>query len=278
MQRHKALEGSPSLIHGLSGEQADASEDGTLNKIGNGSRRKKLRVLTSKTKVKTKRLFRVEDEGSTSESAESNDHGVMQSLEHDPAFSHDKLHKQKRRKDGGTAYKPLNALESIATAVVHPVDAIKSKATKSTAGQLSKVDRPYISRRDDLDFLEAHDNLNHAESSRSSKQGMSDSEGDTATSAYREKIKEMQKHRESLRAAMTTSRYVRRVRVVPKRHMVFPDSDFFMKKDCDGDHFDWMSWLGYVSLHTFQESRRIATDFHAEFDILYSGLLHTIHR
>lgn len=264
MQRfheNEALQGfdakSPTVTHDddscaqiprLLSEQADASDHESKTTTEGGTKRKKLKALTSKTKAKTKKLLRIEQRESTGEGSDSEDHGVLQNIARDPAFSHNKLYKQKRWNDGGTAYRPLGALESIATTVVHPKRAIKSKATRTTAGQLSKAERPFISKKADLEFLQAHDRLSHAESSRSSRQVTSDSEVDDVTTGYREKIKEMQEHRESLRAAWTTSRHVQRVRVVPKRHMEYPDRKFFTRKDSEGEHFDWLSWLGYVRL------------------------------
>ena len=232
----------------LSCEQADASDHENNSRTEGRMKRKKLKALTSKTKAKTKKLLRIDERESTGEGSDSEDHGPLQNIARDPAFSHNELYKQKRWHDRGTAYRPLGALESIATTVVHPKRAIKSKVTRTTAGQLSKAERPFISKKADLEFLEAHDRLSHAESSRPSRQVTSDSEIDDVTTGYREKIKEMKEHRESLRAAWTTSRHVQRVRVVPKRHMEYPDRKFFTRQDSEGEHFDWLSWLGYVRL------------------------------
>ncbi|KAL2047929.1 hypothetical protein ABVK25_011198 [Lepraria finkii] len=47
----------------------------------------------------------------------------------------------------------------------------------------------------------------------------------------------MEVHRESLRAAWTTRRHVRRVRVVPKRYVERDDGGNFVR-------YDWLGWLG----------------------------------
>lgn len=232
----------------LSGEPADASENEIIDGGEGRIKREKIRALTRKTKAKTKKFLRIGDGGSADEGRESGSHGFLRNIEHDPAFIHDQLYKHKRTNESGTTSRPLEALESIATTVLHPKKALKGKATRTTAGQLSKAERPFISQKADLEFLEAHDNLHHAESSRSSRQAAFDSEGDDVTIGYRERIEEMQNHRESLRVAWTTSKHVRRVRVVPKRHVEFPDNDYFTRKDMDGEHFDWLKWLGYVQL------------------------------
>ena len=261
----------------LSSEQADASDNGSINRVEGGTKRQKLRALTSKTKAKTKKLLRIEDRESNDEGSDSQEHGVLRNLECDPAFSHNQLYKQKRWSDGKTAYRPLGALESIATTVIHPKKAVKSKATRTTAGQLSKAERPFLSKRADLEFLEAHDNLYRAESSKSSRQVTSESEDDDLTVGYREMVKDMQAHRESLRAAWTTSRHVRRVRVVPKRHIEYRDRKFFTKKDSEGEHIDWLSWLGYVKPQVSKVGRS-PTDSHADSSLRYPGLLYTVHR
>ena len=258
MQRHEEVTAYPavvsccedSLVPRLSGEQADAPANGILNRMDGGAKRKKLRAFTNKTKAKTKKFLKFEDGELTSEGSVNEDHGILQNLERDPAFNQNEFSKQKRWHDGGTSHRSMGTLGSIATTVAHPVKAIKSKATRTTAGQLSKVERPFISQKADLEFLEAHDKLYNVESSRSSNQATSDSEGDNVVMANRERIKEMQEHRESLRVAWTTSKHVRRVRVVPKRQMEFPDNDSFIRKDSDGKHFDWLSWLGYVGLQS----------------------------
>ncbi len=247
-------------IFRLSGEQADSSDHGVANGMEGGAKRRKLRALASKTKAKTKKLLRTEDGESEDEGSHGEGHGVLGNLERDPAFNHNKLYKQKRRDDRGSSNKPVGALESIANTVIRPKSAIKSKATRTTAGQLAKAERPFISQNADLELLEAHDSLHHAETSRLPKQATSDSEGEDVTIGCRERVKELQEQRESLRAAWTTSRHVRRVRVVPKRHMDFPDNDSFTRKDANGEHFDWLSWLGYVQLAISRISRS-CTDF-----------------
>ena len=99
-----------------------------------------------------------------------------------------------------------------------------------------------------MEFLQAHDNLKRAESTSSSKQGTSDEERNSLLGGHRDKIREIEEHRESLRAAWTTSRHVRRARVVPKRHINFPNNEYFLKKNERGElvGYDWLKWLGYV--------------------------------
>ncbi len=230
-------------------EYGGSSDDSSLDKMPAQSKRKRLSGLTSRTKAKTKKLLKIKSaDGNASEPEED---GVLEELEHNPAFATSKLEKRKRFKPGKKAGRALDTVQALGKAVIHPKNGIKRGATRTTAGQLSKVDRPYLSRKADLDFLEAHDNLQRAECGASSRQGTSDEERDELdgiVDSHRDKINEMEAHRESLKAAWVTSRHVRRVRVVPKRHINFPDNEFFIERNDRGEivRYDWLYWLGYV--------------------------------
>lgn len=234
---------------GIGGRQDGVSEDESVNKGPGLSKRERLSNLKSITKAKTKRLFKVDGPAADDES-EFEDDGGFKNIEHDPAFHTEDLVKEKRFRQGKTADKTLGHIKSLGKAVVHPVDSIKSKATRTTAGQLSKADRPYLSETADEDYLQAHENLKRAESSSSSKGGSSDKEHESNVSEHRDKLREIEAHRESLRAAWTTSHHVRRVRVVPKRQIELPSNDYFVQRDGSGDilYRDWLKWLGYVRL------------------------------
>lgn len=118
------------------------------------------------------------------------------------------------------------------------------------------AERPYLGPESDLEFLQAHDNLKHAESSRSSEQGTSDDESNAAVRSHKERFHEIEAHRESLCAAWTTSRHVRRVRVVPKRHIGRPQNEDFARRDEHGKlvRYDLLRWLGHVSVRPPQRS------------------------
>ena len=226
-----------------------SSDDGSIDQMPDSSKQKRFSGLTSRTKTKTKKIFKMK--GGHDGRPDSEDEEPLGSLEHNPAFNPSDLRKRRRFRPSKTADKALGTMQTIGNAVLHPKDAIKRGATRTTAGQLSKAERPYLSRKADLEFLQAHDNLKQAESSGSSKQVTSDEEQDPLVSSQRDKIKEMEAHRESLRAAWTTSRHVRRVRVVPKRHIKFPENESFVERDEHGNfvRYDWLTWLGYVCFH-----------------------------
>lgn len=262
----------------LVAEQSDTSDDGGIHGSRSPTKTKRLRILAQKTKMKTKRLLKSEDGGSTIEEGEDEKDPIAGCLDGDPAFNTRKLYRKKRLSVGGTADKALGAIQSIATSVVHPKQALKSKATKTTAGQLSKVERPYLSRKADLDFLDAHDNLNHAESTRSSRQAKSDDERDVISKDLQGKIEEMEAHRQSLRAAWTTTRHVSRVRVVPKRNIDFSSNEIFISMDNNRKHFDWLKWLGYVIFHFPILTILVVERVHTENTFLYSRLQRTVYR
>ena len=224
------------------------------------SKRKRLSGLTSRTKAKTKKILRIK---STNDGdSESEEDGPLGTLEHNPAFNPSVLQKRRHFRPGKTAGKAIGAIQTIGNAVVHPKHAITQGATRTAAGQLSKAERPYLSQKSNLELLQAHDDLQQAESTSSSRQVTSDEEQDTLVASRRERIKEMEAHRESLQAAWTTSRHVRRVRVVPKRHIKFPDKEYFVERDENGNvlGYDWLSWLGYVRLYVLRHVGKVLMD------------------
>lgn len=175
---------------------------------------------------------------------------VWSPIEHDPAFNTCMLDQQKSANAKVSITKARETFRSIATAVVHPKDSVKSKATKTTAGKLSNTQRPYLSQEADLDFLNAHNDLDRAYSSRSLRRGTSDGEEDSLTNDRKSKIEEMEAHRESLRVAWITSRHVSRVRVVPKRQIKFPSTSYFTKGEVQWHlvQSELLKWLGHVWL------------------------------
>ena len=227
-------------------QASDSSDDGSIDKIAGSTKRKRSSGLTSRTKAKTKKILKMK--GTTDDQSDSEEEGPLSILEHNPAFNSTELRKRRRFRPGKTAEKALGTMQSVGRVFVHPKDTIKKGATRTTAGQLSKAERPYLSQKANLDFLQAHDDLKQAESTSSSKQATSDEEQDNSIVSQRDKIKEMEEHRESLRVAWITSRHVRRVRVVPKKHINFPKDEYFIERDEREQviRYNWLKWLGYV--------------------------------
>ena len=224
--------------------QTSTSDNGSMEKMPGPMTRKRLSGLTGRTKAKTKKLLKLNG-AQADEHSENKEEDPLEHVEHNPAFNSSRLIKKKRFRPAKTTHKTLGAIQSIGSAIVHPVQSAKSTATRTTASQLSKTERPFLSQKADIEYLQAHDNFKRVESISSSKQGMLDEEQES----HRDKIREMEEHRENLHAAWTTSRHV--VRVVAKRRIDFPDNEYFVERDEHGDfvRYEWLKWLGYVILH-----------------------------
>lgn len=223
-------------------------ERGSTHDLELCAKMQRLRVISSKTKEKTMRILHVDGGGSSDTGAMSEESDALSILERDPAFNPHMLNQQKPTNTNVSTSKARETLRSIVTAVVHPKESLKSKAAKTTAGKLSNAERPYLSQEADIDFLNAHKDLDRAYLTRPSRKGTSDGEEDPLTNDCKGKVQEMEAHRESLRVAWMTSRHVSRVRVVPKRLIKFPSPSYFTKGDISGHLFraEFLKWLGHV--------------------------------
>ena len=214
-----------------------------------------LRNLTTQTKAKTKRLLNVDSVSYLKNESGFEDQEALHSIRDDPAFNPSKLASQRTFPTRGKTEKTIDILQSIGTSVIHPKRTVITKIKKTTAGNLSTVQRPHLSQKADLEFLEAHENLSRAQSTSSSRQTTSGDEDeeweDPATAKYRDKVVQLEAHRESLRVAWTTD-HIERVRVVPKRHIEFPEPESFIERDEKGSQtrYKWEKWLGYVCAGT----------------------------
>ena len=229
------------------------SDDGSIDRL-TLSKTQRLSGLRSRVKAKTKKLLNV-DSTAASRDSKDRDESFLNNIKHDPAFNPRQLSKQKQTSPTTATRKTKDVVKTIGSTVTHPKDAIKATITRTTAGQLSKTERPYLSKGADLDYLEVHDKLRRMESSSSSRKGISDEEQDAIVDNHKDKLREMEAHRESLRAAWTTSRHVRRVRVVPKRHINLPENEYFTERDANGRfvRYDWLRWLGYNLIYYTQD-------------------------
>ena len=225
------------------GIHAGQTSDGMLQLASTTA---KLRGVGHKAKDKAKRLLSVNDT-----KVLPGDGEVLKSIRRDPAFSPGSLKDTQRRTERESATSAAAILRSAGSVIAHPIAAAKSKATRATAGKLAKVQRPFLSKDADLGFLEAHDELHRVESTRTSKHATSDDDRDSFVEEQKEKIEQLKAQRESLRVAWTTTRFVTRVRVVPKRHFDFPKRAAFVKDAGEKKiwaRYDWLKWMGHVRL------------------------------
>ena len=251
-------------------EDAEDSDEATQKRP---STRTKLRSLRKKTKARTKKIFTLSAGNATDDKNDAIDTTeALKNIENDPAFNPTKLSKQTTNPSLSSGRSPLDksagALKFIAKSVIHPKDAIKHKATTTTAAKLSAVQKPHVSQKADLEFLEAHDSLSRAQSSQASRQASrrmtsDEEEEDEETTRCRNKVEMLEAHRESIRVAWTTG-HIDRVRVVPKRHFEFPKREAFVERDEKGEvvRYRWEKWLGHVLVYYTQDfSAQYIDDF-----------------
>jgi len=209
--------------------------------------RLKLQNLKNAAKEKTKRALKIEslEEDGTKTPYEA----AVEELDNSPAFNSDKFLNRARIGPAGLPDKVIAAVQGTADIIISPKTAIKTRATRKAAGKLAKS-RPYLSRKADLDFLEAHDDLHRLEGERS---GGNDEETgariDEDVNQVEDRINDMELTRQSMRVAWVTARHVQRVRVVDAiPPPPFPDIKFFEKSDaCGYPEFQWGRWIAYVS-------------------------------
>lgn len=213
------------------------------------SRSKMLQKFASITRKATKRLSIITGPLAGPQNTQPEADLTPHVLEVDAAFNLSRLNTE-HRSEKDTAVKIQANFHTVAAAIANPKRAIKGKATRSTAGRLSRIERPYLSKDMDMDLIEAHDDLSLAQSTPSTIRLTSRVSQELGNDNYRERIERLEAQRESLRAAYTTGRLVQRVRVVPKRHLDFPRDNHSvernLQRECVG--YDWLKWIGYVSV------------------------------
>lgn len=226
------------------------------------SKMSKIHSLTSQTKAKTKALLHID--GSAILGAERDQpYDDLSIIQDDPAFNPSSAMPEFQRKDGHKSHGPvdrtLDGLQSLATTILHPKRAVKTKSARTAASQLSSIQRSQLSQKEDLELLEAHEALSQAESRGSSGSLTDDEEEDEdkngLVDGLQNKIVELETRRESLRVAWTTS-HIDRVRVVSRRYLDFPSKEAFLERDTHGKIilYKWEKWLGYVCSNILAET------------------------
>lgn len=239
--------------HGFSSSgSSNISESSQATPI---TRKNKLEKLARKTRQATKRLFVSGHQQHEHQDLTRQSDPATRVLQQDPAFNPAKLDCNHQNKHGLTAKVQTN-LQTVAAAILHPKEEAKGKATRSTAGRLSRIERPYISKDMDIELLEAHDSLSRAQSAASSDQILPEEGPESLDAGLKEKVEELEAQRESLRVAHTLKRHVQRVRVVPKRHIDSPKNEDFVEQNDDGRHvgYDWLKWIGHVGIPSWLDN------------------------
>lgn len=202
--------------------------------------------LKTRAKRKAKHILHIE----SSSDEDDEYHAAINELDNSPAFNTSKFLNRARIGTSGLRGKAVDLVQGTADAILNPKEAIKTRATKKTAGSLAKS-RPFLSRKADLEFLEAHDNLERAEERR--RDGTDDEDNAARRKASvdgcEERVESLERARQNMRVAWITARHVQRVRVVDSIPPApFPDDSFFEQEDdCGFLEFNWGKWIAYVS-------------------------------
>lgn len=203
------------------------------------SRRERIRSLRQKTKSKAKKLLNL---GSpNSHEADDDGYGQLEpDLEDDPAFNPTQLDRMANPVSQRASEQKMGPLHRVLKTVSHPKDAIKSAATKTTAGILSTVVDFHTSERADFTFLQTHCDVARGDDANDFP--------DPSSDGYLNTTRKLESHRESIRVAWITSAHVDRVRVVPRRQMKCPELSAYKKYNEDGVcvGYEWRKWLGAV--------------------------------
>ncbi|KAI9676426.1 MAG: hypothetical protein M1817_000583 [Caeruleum heppii] len=256
---------SPDRMHAnpASANDGSSSPDIQNEAVDTTPKQSRLGDLKRKTKARTKKLLKREDVGVADSTPVQDGEIRVQSIEEDPAFNPSKLVRQGRSGPGTLMEKTKGSLHAAAYAIAHPRQNAKSQATKTTAGQLSKAEHPYLTQKADLDFLRAHTELDEAELSPCATW----EEREDRVEGKRKLVDELEDRRQSLQVAWTTRRHVQRVRVVPKRHLEYPRRQAFVERDATGAYvrFQWENWIGHILLWYTQD---FSTQYVDDFDQL----------
>lgn len=211
------------------------------------SKRQRVKEIGHEAKVKTKRLLSRHHapEHVQAEDDDGEYDDPYENIQDNPAFDPSQLVSKKKWTVEATADRALGSIVAGAKAIAHPTDAAKRKA----ASKVAVEDRPYLSREADLEFLNAHADLDTAKSH--------DNPGSSNTEEVRQgkdNVEALEELRRSRKVAWTTSHHMRRLLVVPKREIDTPKKDQFRVRDerSGREKFDWQSYYSALNKHALQ--------------------------
>jgi hypothetical protein len=234
------------ILHGSGSDSENSIAPSTAE---SPSKRIRLRGLAKRAKQKTKGVLNpgnTPDSGQESEVEEGD-------LFADPAFNPAIiLNGEPAQPRLPPATNTKDKLKAAADVVAHPRRTIRNKVTRTAAGKISTVQRPFLSGNHDRDLLAAHDELNEATSSHSSDCGGESAGWESDEYQARQKVEKVEKARENAKIAWAIGRHVQRVRVVemmPHR----PRKQDFVEKDSSGhEKFRWDIWIAKLALYYTQ--------------------------
>ena len=233
-------------------DDADAeSDDGTTPSATSPiSKSSRVRRLAARTKQKTKSILSLDKTTDSDLESDGHDGDIFG----DPAFNPTIV---LNGDPGQPASSPLSStadkLKAAGSMIAHPRRTARDKVTRTAAGKLSTVQRPFLSGNHDRDLLAAHDELNEAISSQSSVQSGGVSEWESDENRARQKVEKVEKSRESAKIAWAIGRHVQRVRVVEKMSRRPSKQDFFQRDSSGREIFRWDVYIAKLALYYTQD-------------------------
>lgn len=145
------------------------------------------------------------------------------------------------------ANKTPRTLHSVVHTIAHPRRTIKRKVKRSTAWGFKPVDQSGVSKKHDVELVDAYDDLSRAESDEPKQIPGTPHEqaAKAATSRRQEKVRILESQKKELQVEWAIS-HVNRVRVV-SRSPIQPLSDYSFKKKWNGEsQTPWKELIGHV--------------------------------
>lgn len=198
--------------------------------------------LATTVKQKTKNVLHI---GSSEHREDIPD--AIEEVNDGPAFNSSKSLEKTRIGPTTWQHKFKSALHATSHFLENPRAAAKTRATRRTANQIAKS-QPHFSRREELAFLEAHDDLKEAEEWEDYDDGADSTVKRQEVTVKREEhVAKLEARRESLKVAWITARHVGRVRAIDsKPPPPLDERQFEQLDDCGYPEFLWGKWAAHV--------------------------------
>ena len=240
--------GFPTIVVDDAGTESD--DGATPSATSPVSKRSRVRRLAARTKQKTKSVLSLDKTTHSDLESDIQDGDIFA----DPAFNPTTVLNGDPAQPGSS---PLSStadkLKAAGSMVAHPRRTARDKVSRTAAGKISRVQRPFLSGNHDRDLLAAHDELNEAISSQSSVQSRGGSEWESDENRARQKVEKVEKSRESAKIAWAIGRHVQRVRVVEKMSRRPSKQDFVQRDSSGRENFRWDLWIAKLALYYTQD-------------------------
>jgi hypothetical protein len=228
---------------------SDSDDEMAPSTTSSASKRSRLRSLAKRTKQKTKTILNLDKTPDSDPGSDVEDGDIFA----DPAFNPTiVLNGDPARLSLSAASNSKDKLKAAGDVIAHPRRSVRNKVTRTAAGKISTVQRPFLSGNHDRDLLAAHDELNEALSSQSSARGGETSGWESDEYQARQKVEKVEEARESAKIAWAIGRHVQRVRVMEKISQR-PLKQQFIENDPSGqENFRWDVWIAKLTLYYTQ--------------------------